>query len=187
MSTYTRSCIWSHNTHRVPDSALLGLSHTRNPIRLHAHSLIEPLICTHAASGYPSLTHSHSQLIATHRCAHTHYTCTQCHSATLHLFVPWTCSQGLHGELPPPRPSYMPCFATRCSVGRPLCGLTGGDYCRQPHIRRELNGRGPHPPQAPYNSAFVMCLAAFLSSSSPTYVRSSSACGEKKDRQKEEC
>lgn len=48
-------------------------------------------------------------------------------------------------------------------------------------------GEGPHPPQAPYNSAFVRCFAAFLSSSSPTYVRSSFACGEKKDRQKEEC
>lgn len=48
-------------------------------------------------------------------------------------------------------------------------------------------GEGPHPPQAPYNSVFVRCFAAFLSSSSPTYVRSSSACGEKKDRQKEEC
>lgn len=37
------------------------------------------------------------------------------------------------------------CAAASCSVGRPFRGLTGGDYCCQPHIRRELNGREPLP------------------------------------------
>lgn len=47
-------------------------------------------------------------------------------------------------------------------------------------------GESPHPPRAPYNSAFVRCFAVSPFPSSPTYVRGSSAWGEKKRRQKED-
>lgn len=70
--------------------------------------------------------------------------------------------------------------------GQPPLWVTGGDYCCQPHIRRELNGREPPPARAPYNSAFVRCFAVSPFPSSPAYVRGSSAWGEKKRRQKED-
>lgn len=61
---------------------------------------------------------------------------------------------------PSSRALHAPCVRSRCSVGRPRCGLTGGDYGCQPHIRGALNGSAPQPPGAPYNSAFVRCLVA---------------------------
>lgn len=68
---------------------------------------------------------------------------------------------------PPPaaRFSTLLLRALHCSQmfrGQTPLWLTGGDYCCQPHIRGELNGRESHPPRAPYNSAFVRYFTVFL-------------------------
>lgn len=43
-------------------------------------------------------------------------------------------------------------------------------------------GASPNPSRAPHNRAFVRCFRAFFSPASPTYVRSSSAWGDKKTK-----
>lgn len=77
---------------------------------------------------------------------HVRTRCAQCRPSAW----PGPLSPGsTENAFPPPHPSHAQCTEARCSMGRTLCGLTGGDYHRQPHSRGQLNGRQSPPLGAP--------------------------------------
>lgn len=125
---YTRRQLHNTEFQTVPSS--VSLTH------IIAHSCMQP-----NSPGRLTLAQTHSHVGRHTSTSHK----PQYHTAPS---IPWPCAGGLHRELAPSSttlPSCVPCIAARCSVGRPLYGLTGSDYCCQPHIRRELNGREPPP------------------------------------------